>query len=84
MKQKYFIGIVALIGIILISGCVPKEPITKEENHKKELAKRRKKLEDQKRRLKELEEEGYGEDEEFKELKRLIDEEERKLQNEYK
>ena len=52
--------------------------------YEKELAERRKKLEDQKRRLKELEDEGYGEDEEFKELERLIDEEERKLQNEYK
>jgi len=51
--------------------------------YEKELVERKRKLEDQKRRLKELEEEGYGEDKEFKELKKLIGEEERKLRNEY-
>ncbi|ODS37531.1 MAG: hypothetical protein A7316_01730 [Candidatus Altiarchaeales archaeon WOR_SM1_86-2] len=55
----------------------PKEDL----KHEKELAERKRKLEDQRRRLKELEEDGYGEYEEFKELKKLIDEEERKLQN---
>ena len=49
--------------------------------YEKDLAERRRKLEDQKRRLKQLEEEGYGGDEEFKELKRLIEEEERILLN---
>ena len=48
----------------------------------KELAEKKKKLANYKKRLKLLEKDGYGEDEEFKELKRLIDEEERKLQNE--
>ncbi|ODS37530.1 MAG: hypothetical protein A7316_01725 [Candidatus Altiarchaeales archaeon WOR_SM1_86-2] len=52
--------------------------------HEKELAERKRKLEDQRRRLKELEEEGYGGDEEFKELKRLIEKEERKLPDEYR
>jgi Na+-transporting methylmalonyl-CoA/oxaloacetate decarboxylase gamma subunit len=56
----------------------------KHKEYEKELAERRKKHEEKKRRLKELEERGFGEDEEFKELKRSIEEEERKLQNEYK
>jgi outer membrane protein assembly factor BamB len=38
----------------------------KHKKHEKELAERRKKLEEQKRRLKELEEKGFGGDEEFK------------------
>jgi len=61
-----------------------KEELKEDLKHEKELSERKRKLEDQKRRLKELEDEGYGEDEEFKELKKLIEEEERKLQDEYR